>query len=380
MPYSLNIIWHERLRYLPAILAVAFSALLIALQSGLLLGLFNLMSIPIDHADADIWMGYPDVLSVDLGRAIPESWMSRLAKHPEVERVEPCVLGFAGWRSVRTGKVEVCTVIGSRLGDRSLGAVDRLGAEQRAWLAEPGTIVVDRAELGRLGVKGVGDLAEVNGRLVRVVGLVEGLKSLGGPYVFCSVDTARSLLRLPPDQTTYLLAGCHNPADADRVVQRLRQRYGSAQHKQISVFTKPDFSIHSRVHWLTKTKAGLALGLAAVLGLLVGAVVTSQTLYAATAASLPQYAVYLAQGISRTRIAWIVVVIAFWVGVAGIVVAFPVVLLLAELFDAMGTPVKLPLWLLASTAVITMSMALLSGLAALRLIWRSRLTDYLRGA
>ena len=38
------------------------------------------------------------------------------------------------------------------------------------------------------------------------------------------------------------------------------------------------------MHWLTKTKAGIALGYAAALGLLVGAVVTSQTLYAAMAA------------------------------------------------------------------------------------------------
>src|SRR5262245_41985847 len=113
MPYSLIIIWHERLRYLPAIMAVAFSAVLIALQCGLLLGLFTLMSIPVDHTGADIWIGYPDVLSVDLGRPIPERWLTRVARQPEVVRVEPCVLGFASWRS-QSGRVEVWTVLGSR--------------------------------------------------------------------------------------------------------------------------------------------------------------------------------------------------------------------------------------------------------------------------
>ena len=57
MPYSLATLWHERNRYLPAVLAVAFSALLIALQCGLLLGLFSITSTPIDHAGADLWVG-----------------------------------------------------------------------------------------------------------------------------------------------------------------------------------------------------------------------------------------------------------------------------------------------------------------------------------
>ena len=43
--------------FLPGVLAVAFSSLLIALQCGLLLGIFSITSIPIDHTRADIWMG-----------------------------------------------------------------------------------------------------------------------------------------------------------------------------------------------------------------------------------------------------------------------------------------------------------------------------------
>ena len=69
------------------------------------------------------------------------------------------------------------------------------------------------------------------------------------------------------------------------------------------------------MHWLTKTKAGIALGYAAALGLLVGAVVTSQTLYAATAASLREYAVLRALGIPRWRMAMAVMAQSFWVGV-----------------------------------------------------------------
>jgi putative ABC transport system permease protein len=143
-------------------------------------------------------------------------------------------------------------------------------------------------------------------------------------------------------------------------VRRLRE------YANMSAFTSEEFSLRSRLHWLTKTKAGIALGCAAVLGLLVGAVVTSQTLYAATAASLREYAVLRALGIPRWRMAAAVVGQSFWIGVAGVALALPAVLGLAYAADLLGAKVLLPSWLLGTASVVTMVMALLSGLAALR--------------
>src|SRR6516165_8914514 len=97
MSYSLSTLWYERQRFVPGILAVGFSALLIALQCGLLLGLFSITSIPVDHTRAHIWVGSPEVLSVDLGRPVPESYLLRLANIPEVETPEFYLQGFAYW-------------------------------------------------------------------------------------------------------------------------------------------------------------------------------------------------------------------------------------------------------------------------------------------
>lgn len=358
--YSLLTLWHERNRFLPGILAVAFSALLIALQSGLLLGLFTIMSIPVDHTQADVWVGHPKVLSVDLGRPIPEEWYARLACQPEVVRVEPSRQGFASFNKPDRNVAEVSMIIGSRLDPDALGAVKELTPEMRRRLEVPGSIVVDESELGRLGLRGEGDIAEVMGHQVKVVGLVKGLKSLGAPYLFCSLETARPLLLQRTDQTTYFLARCRQPEDAAVVVRRLRG------YPYMSAFTSDEFSFRSRMHWLTQTKAGVALGFAAFLGLLVGAVVTSQTLYAATAASLREFATLKAMGIARSRMRAMVLAQSFWVGVFGIALALPVVFLMAQLAEFLGTKVLLPPWLLGGTAVITLIMALLSGLGGLR--------------
>ena len=173
-----------------------------------------------------------------------------------------------------------------------------------------------------------------------------------------------ALLRLTPDQTTYVLARCHDPADAPAVVGRLRT------YPTMSAFVSEDFSRRSRLHWLTKTKAGIALGCAAALGLLVGAIVTSQTLYAATAASLKEYAVLRALGVPRWRMAATVLAQAFWVGLAGIGIAGPAVYGLREAAQAGGVPLLVPGWLLGIAIAVTMIMAMLSGIAALRSLRR----------
>jgi putative ABC transport system permease protein len=387
MNYALITLWHERQRFVPAVLAVGFSMLLITLQSGLLLGQLELMSTPVDRAAADLWVGHPKVRSVDLGRAIPRAWTARLAVQPEVERVDPYVQGAAYWIRPCDGGPEVCMVIGACLDRDSLGAVDRLreDPELRARLAEPGGVVVDESELDRLGLKpcppqpASADVdeagpdraeinlrraepaAEINGQRVRVVGRVSGLGTLGGPYVFCSLETARRLLHQPADQTTYLLARCRDPGAAEQVVARLG-RYGDT----MSAFTGPAFSRRSRLYWLFRTKAGVALGCCAVLGLLVGAVVTGQTLYAATAASLREYAVLQAQGIPRWRIRGAVLAQSFWVGVAGVGLTLPLALLLAAAGGGLGIQVRLDPRLVGGAAAVTMAMALLSGLVALR--------------
>jgi putative ABC transport system permease protein len=227
-------------------------------------------------------------------------------------------------------------------------------------LAEPFAVAVDESELGRLDITGVGVQAEILGTRVKVVGLVRGYKSLGGPYVFCSLHTARVVLKYFPGEATYLIARCKDPGDTDTVARRLRQ------YPQMSAFTADEFSLRTRMHWLTTTKAGVAVGFTALLGLLVGAVVTSQTLYAATAASQREYSTLRAMGIPRWRLQLSVLAQSFWVGLFGIVVAAPVTVVLAEVANRVGTQVLLHPLVLLTAAGVTMAMALGSGLAALR--------------
>ncbi len=368
MIHSPAALWHERQRFLPAVLAVAFSALLIVLQAGLLLGFFSLKSVPIDRASADLWVSHPDVPSVDLGRPIPERWLERVAAQPEVARAEPYVLAPLTLNRA-DGRTETCLLIGSRLDGDALGPVRDLTPQLRRALTEPGTLVTDETITSGPG----DDVAEVRGQRVRLVGRVPGLKGLGVAYLFCSLETARMLgVGLRPDEVNFVLARLRDPADAAAVAQRLQDRY------EMAAFTREQFSADTRLYWLTKTQAGTATAWTALIGLVIGAVITGQILYAVTLSYRREYAVLRALGIPRWRLASSVLTQAFWVGCAGLVIATAGTVCMTRLAAALGITVLTPPWLLAAGGLITLAMAVLSSLTALRSLWRIEPVELLR--
>jgi ABC-type antimicrobial peptide transport system permease subunit len=72
--------------------------------------------------------------------------------------------------------------------------------------------------------------------------------------------------------------------------------------------------------------------------LIVGMVITAQTLYSATAANAKEFAILLALGIPRWRIYHMVLTQSFWVGIIGIGLAYPICVGLRALAGSGGAP------------------------------------------
>jgi putative ABC transport system permease protein len=361
--YALQTLWHERSRYASGVLAVTFSAVLIALQCGLLLGLFKITSIPIDNTTADVWIGSTEVQSVDLGKPIPLSYMTRVSGMEGVRLPEPYIGHFANFARP-TGGTELCFLLGSNHDYDSAGSPFVLTREQRDALTLPNSIIVDESDVKRLGLDSPEGKAKINGKEVKLVGTVRGLKSLAAPWVLCSVHTARHLLGflMPAEHVTYLLVRCDSPQRAKEVAAELRAKYGA----DMGAYTAEEFSLRSRLYWLFRTKAGIAIGYAALLGLLVGAVITAQTLYSATAANAKEFAILLALGIPRWRISLMVLAQSFWVGIIGVALAYPTCVALRTGARQVGADVDLRWEVLLGAAIVTIGMALVSGIFALR--------------
>ncbi|GAP66373.1 ABC-type transport system [Mizugakiibacter sediminis] len=355
---------HEWRRFLPAALAVAFAGLLLLMQAALLLGIFGGAAVYIDQSGGDLWVGYPGTQTIDLGRPIPADTEMLLRMDPEVARVEPFLWVDADWRGPadRGGVSVFLSGIDTRAA--GLAFARALGPALRARLDLPGAVIVDRADLPKLGVD-VGGSARINGRRVRIVGAAAGLRALGGVDIVASLDTARALDADPADagRVAYYIVALRDPARADAVRARLA-RVGA--HAGFAVWTRQAFARRAIAYWMFETGAGLGFLFLTALVFVVGAVITSQTLMGAVAGSVREYATLHALGVGFGDLRRVVLQQAAWVGGAGLLAGGVAALALALLARRADVPIVFGAWQALACAVLVMGIALVSGLMAVR--------------
>jgi len=366
---------HEGRRYLAAVLAVSFAGLLLIVQMALLLGLFGSVSLAIEQSKAALWIGYRNTQSVDLGRDLPPGSDLQAWQHPAVAAVERLHLGFGDWR--RDDGVAISATINAI--DTRPGAMafaHLLTPEQRRLLDEPDAVLIDRADQPKLGAQ-LGGLAEINGKRVRVAGLVDGIRAIGGVNVLASFNTARSIDPgfITGDETTYYLVGLIPGADASKVAHQLNDRH---PFKRYSVWRARDFSIQSQLYWLFESGAGTGAGVATLLGLIVGIVITSQTLAASILASVKEFAALRALGVSQWSLRKIVLEQAFWIGLVGLVITAVLTAGAAWLGIMTSIAMKFPWWLLSGSALVILAIALGSGWYALGTLYKADPATLLR--
>ncbi len=134
------------------------------------------------------------------------------------------------------------------------------------------------------------------------------------------------------------------------------------------VWTAREFSNHSQLYWLTESGAGAGFAFSTLLGLLVGIIITSQTLMGAIIASIREYATLRALGISQGSLAAVVIEQSLWIGLTITAVCAWVVGAVAH---HLRVAMEFPAWAIWITVGITLSVAVLSGLAALRALGRA---------
>lgn len=366
---------YEWRRFLPAMLAVAFAGLLVLVSLALLLGMFATVSVYIKQSSADLWVGYRDTPSVDIGRGITTDNEVFIRMHPEVRSVEPYIWTVADWRRP-DGQAVSGFVVGIDTRPEGMTFSRLLTAAQRAALDEPDTVIIDVADLGKLGVR-VGDYSELNGKRVRVVDTVRGIRAMGGANILASLATARYVDRdlNTSEYAAYLLVRLHDPKRAEAVRDELQP---TGTYRPYSVWTAPQFAAQSESYWLLESGAGAGVMFSTLLGLLVGMVITSQTLMAAITSSLREYASLRALGVSIGSLRGIVLEQSFWIGVLGLLVTAAGVSAVVGFAYSNHISVALPVWAMGGTALLIMLIAGGSGLLALRALTRAEPATLLR--
>lgn len=360
---ALKSILYERRRFAPAIFAIAFSGILLVIQAALAVGLFATVAVYIEKSDAELWVGFPGTPSVDQGRYISNRIESFVRMHPAVERAEPFSWAGGVWRS-RPGQGDVNVVLaGIDPRQRSLTFAHAVSPDLRERLKIPGAVLVDSADRGKLGVS-IGSPAEINGKKVRVVGFTEGLRGVGNINVISSLTTAR---QLDPDlnhgdDVAYYLVKLKPGADPAAVQAALSPKGPTARYQ---AWTARDFADRTTNYWLFESGMGTAFGLSSLIAALVAVVITSQTLMAAVAASIREFATLRALGASNSHLRSVVLQQALWVGIVGLAIAGIISALILWIAKLVYIPVALSLPITATCGALVLAVAILSGFVAL---------------
>lgn len=366
---------YEWRRYLAAVLAVAFSGLLVIVQLGLLLGMFGTVSVIIDRSEAELWASFPDAPTFDLARDIPGRYDIKLRLHPDVTHVEEIVYGDGDWRR-HDGVAFTASIIGIEPGAESRALTRVLSPELRTALLEPDAVLVDEAEAEKLGAT-VGETVSINGRRAKVAGLTSGMRSIGNVYVIASISTARRLADAATrdDHTSFFLVHLRPGADPHRVRDELAPK---GNIRPFSLWTADEFSTRSQMYWLLESGTGVGFLFSSLLGFLVGAVITSQTLAGAVMASLREYATLRALGVPVRALRWVIVEQSFWVGVIGLGITLASSMLLYPLAHYFHVGMRLPLAGVTLCCGLTLLVALGAGVLALRSLYRAEPAALLR--
>lgn len=348
IPVSTKMLLHNRLRFFMTVVGIAMAFFLAAAQIGLLVGWINTNSAIINHTGVDIWLMAKQTSTFDYGTAIPRHRIQQTSSVPGVAWAEGMIVGWATWQHPQ-GKPILTEIVGL---DRShAGAPWQMLWGKVESVEQPNVVLTDELFQNILGVSKPGDEAEIQGHRIILGGISQGIRTFtAAPFVFTSIENA--LIYLPyykDEEISFVIARITPSANIIEVRDRIAKEVSN-----VEVLTTDEFATRSIKYWMLETGVGITVIITAVLGLLVGVVIMSQTLFAITQDHIGNYATLLALGFHHNTLRKIILTQSLSLGGLGIFVG-SILFILASIFSA-HSPIPLETNTLASIGLITFSL------------------------
>lgn len=300
-------------RLVVTVIGVATAFFLAAAQVGLLCGWVNTVSAILINADADIWVMAQQTPAFDYGTSISRNNIY-LARNVEgVTWAEGMFMAWNVWQRDDGRRISI-ELVG--LDDSSVGGPWKMLEGDVETVHLPDTVIVDEISSEALGVDSIGSSFEMNGERAIIGGISQGVRTFtASPWIFTSIKSALNYdKRYRSDEITYVVARCDPNISPSIVRDRMIHDIPS-----VEILTSQQFIIRTVKYWMLETGVGITVVFTAVLGLAVGAIITSQTLFAITQDHLPNYATLLAIGFSRKTILLVVLMQSMTLATGGIV-------------------------------------------------------------
>lgn len=349
-PLAQRNLLHDKVRLAVTLTGVVFAVVLIVVELGLFVGFTVTTSSIIDRSGVDFWIVSKHTPYIEQGSAFSERKLYKVLATPGVASADKYIVRFGQWKAPN-GSEEAVQVVGFNPYSGIAGPWNIVEGSVED-LKTPDAIMVDELYKKKLGVTRVGETFEIFGRRVRVVGFTSGIRSFTtAPYVFTSFKNAQGYTRIAEDQTFFILVKAQPGSDLNLLKKDLESRL-----LNVDVLPTKEFSRMTRFYWMFTTGAGVAVLIAALLGLVVGVVVVAQTIYATTMDHIREFGTLKAMGAPNSYIYRVIITQAGIAAVVGYTLAMFVSAFIVHASRSGGAAILLPWQMAVGLFFLTLAM------------------------
>lgn len=363
-PLAQRNLFHDKVRLTVTLTGIVFAVVLIVVELGLFVGFTTTTSNVIDNSGADLWVASKNVPYIEQGVPFSERKLYQVRAVPGVADAQKLITRWTQWKQPN-GHQESVQIVGFNP-DSGLGRPWNLVAGRVEDLKAPDAIIVDELYKPKLGVTHPGEVFEINGHRARVVGFTRGIRAFTtSPYVFTTFKRAQDYTGLGEDQTIYILVKAAPGADLAQVRREILSGV-----RDVEVFTNSQFSRMTQIYWMFTTGAGVAVLLAAVLGLVVGFVVVAQTIYATTMDHIREFGTLKAMGAPNSYVYKVIIKQAAISAVIGYVFGMIISAFVVRASQHGGAAILLPLPMAVGMFFLTLFMCVGAALVSINKVTR----------
>ncbi len=362
----------DKIKYLSLIGGVAFAALLISWQGGILVGLaWQTGSFIRDTSHADLWLMDPEVRFSQDAQPFPDTRLYRARGVDGVDWAVPMFMSFVRGRSP-DGARRTCIMVG--IDDATLigGPPEMIHGTLADLRLNNGIFVQEKDRATKLAVKGeggrplaIGDRMSFNDEEAIVVGAYEGSPSFfWEPMVYTTYSRAARYVPRLRDVMGFVLIKAKPGVDLDRLKRDLEKA------TNLRASTNDEFIQKTMDYILKETGILINFGMAVSLGFAVGALIVAQMLYNFTLDNLKHYAALKAMGVSNWRLMGMVMLQSLVVGFLGYGIGIGIGTVMGRIVASSGLAFRMPWQIPVVAGVMILVMCLLAAALSLARVMR----------
>lgn len=285
-----EIMLHDKLRFVITVVSLGFAIVMTVYDMGMFFGVTGDSVNLIERAHAELWVSEEEETHLDAPSLVPDSTLGKARRLDGINQA--CALDYS-IGNLKIGDTRQVQVVG----------IDPACSLFQPWEVVEGdigelkrkeTIVVDDLALRGINHAQLGDVVELNGHEMRIVAITHDNKSFSYPYVYVSLQTFGSTFGIP-DHYNFIAVQVKPDVDQDQIVQRLAKA-----NSDLAVSGEQEIRL-STIKALIAQGVGMIFVIVFV-GVLVGMLTITLTMYTATMERLRDFAILKALGATRWKI------------------------------------------------------------------------------